>query len=99
MVNLYAVRSTDPTQLAKFRDPVGPDNDEAIASMVGGAELVVVAWGNQGHRSERAGEVLRLIGSPVHCLGRTATGAPRHPLYAKSTLLPELFRYPLAKTG
>ena len=82
VVNLYALRSTNPKALRSHHDPTGPRNDEAIREAVHGA-TVVAAWG-AGHRSpHRVEQVLSLIEplEPVHALGFTASGAPRHPLY------------------
>lgn len=83
MVNLYGFRATDPNDLfAHSGDVVGPDNDCTIAKVVGGSELTVCAWG-AGGRGERERDVLALVAAP-HCLGLTADGSPRHPLYIKA---------------
>jgi hypothetical protein len=91
MINLYAFRATDPRDLRAASDPVGPDNDCTIAKVVGGVDLVVVAWGVHAD-SERAARVLALIGAP-HCLGTTKAGAPRHPLYVRATTRPQAFAH------
>jgi|SRR6266487_5021827 hypothetical protein len=93
VVNLFAFRATDPAALRTARDPVGPANDRLIAAAVGRAAVVVVAWGVV-HRqlAWRAGEVAAAIRQqlPVlghrgpFCLGTTANGSPRHPLYVRS---------------
>lgn len=88
MGNLFALRSTDPRALVGHRDPVGPENDLAIASMAERSTRVVVAWGatDMGLHASRAWDVLQLIGlSRVVCLGRTKDGYPRHPLYVKAS--------------
>jgi len=95
LVNLYAARATDPNLLATMSDPVGPDNDEAIVDSAAGSQLIVAAWGNQGHASPRAPEVLALLDREVHCLEVTARGAPKHPLYARAALDPAQY-YPSA---
>lgn len=90
VTNLYALRSTDPGALRDHPDPVGPGNDRAIrrCASVFEATVVVVAWGNHG--SDRAHEVLALLGEirpaslPVVCLGVNRTGQPVHPLYQRS---------------
>ena len=79
-------RATEPTDLWKTADPVGPDNDRHIAAAVAGVE-VVAAWGANA-RPARVAEVLALIGrvpgaGRVHALGTTKTGQPRHPLYLR----------------
>src|SRR6266545_1365167 len=80
VLNLYAYCSTDPRALRRIDDPVGPDNDRAIAEGCAKADLLIAAWG--AHRvDKRAAYVLELIGKGTHCLGLTKAGAPRHPLY------------------
>jgi hypothetical protein len=89
VVNLYALRSTDPRGLWTADDPVGPDNDsviarEAFTAVVDGAPIIA-AWGANA-RPERVAEVLALphVAARLHCLGVTKFGAPRHPLYLRS---------------
>lgn len=77
VVNLYAYRATRPSELAKVTDPVGPENDDWITLICGGAELVVCAWGAQpGERGDNHPS----LGLPF-ALGLTKAGLPRHPLY------------------
>lgn len=81
VVNLYALRATDPAELWCAADPVGPDNDTHLARAMATADLVVAAWGARrppGH-AERVDLVLGR--ASVHCLGRNRDGSPRHPLY------------------
>lgn len=91
VVNLFALRSTDPALLSRHPDPVGPDNDATLRSMahvtrqLGGR--VVCAWGAHPMAAERARTVRRLIGAAV-CLGTTKAGAPRHPLYVRADTTP-----------
>ena len=91
-VNIFALRSTDPAALRACADPVGPGNDRAIARAAGRCALVVAAWGAHGSLAGRSGRVERLLaraGAPVVCLGRTAAGEPRHPLYLRRDARPE----------
>jgi len=86
VVNLFALRTTDPGVLRGAVDPVGPDNDRWLAcvSRPAGRGPVVAAWG--AHRLAAA-RAARLLGAGVlprrglTCLGQTAAGQPRHPLY------------------
>lgn len=82
--NLYALQATDPRELFRAEDPVGPKNDIALIQLARGADEVVVAWGATQHpQPDRAAHVLELLEAahgPVVCLGFTpATGQPRHP--------------------
>ena len=79
VVNLYAWRATNPRDLQRADDPIGPHNDRHIDVATRSADTVVCAWGASAN-PERAAEVLRLISRPM-CLGTTQGGAPRHPLY------------------
>jgi hypothetical protein len=80
IANLYALIATDPRELRKHPDPVGPGNDEFITKAAQQSARVVVAWGAHPMAGARAAEVLRLPGMDnVWCLGRTKDGYPRHP--------------------
>lgn len=82
--NLFALRSTDPRELYKSDEPVGPGNDEAIRSEAGRASKIVAAWGVHGKHRDRADEVERMlvaVGLDLWHLGLTLSGHPRHPLY------------------
>lgn len=89
VVNLFALRSTDPRELLRCQDPVGPENDAIIAKTIADAEVVVVGWGAFPLAAKRATSLLRLAGlRPLYCLGTTNGGHPKHPLYlAKETPL------------
>lgn len=87
LVNIFALRSTDPKMLHRRADPIGPRNDAWITEAAVRASLIVVAWGNHGvhlGRGDRVLELLREIapGKVMH-FGLTKAGQPRHPLYLK----------------
>lgn len=88
VLNLYALRSTDPKGLWKVSDPVGPENDRhltshAMAACNSGWPLVA-AWGANA-KPDRVEHVLRLPGMlSLSALGVTKAGAPRHPLYLRA---------------
>ena len=92
--NLFALRATDPSAIAKHPDPVGPFNALHLALMAARASAVVAAWG--GHRkalpaySRQVLDELSAFKS-FKCLGRTQSGAPRHPLYLPATAQLEEF--------
>jgi len=86
VVNLYALRATDPAELARHEAPCGPDNDAAILTACEQATQVVCAWGAHPMAPARARTVEHLIdGIPLFCLGTTQDGEPRHPLYVAGT--------------
>ncbi len=84
VANLYALRATNPADLWRHVDPVGPDNDAFLAALIREHETIVCAWGANA-KPERVAQVRKLfrdINRPV-CLGMTKDGAPRHPLYVR----------------
>lgn len=82
VVNLFALRATDPLKLELVTfDPVGPENDAYILDATRRAALVVVAWGVHGSLRDRDRAVMDLFGGRrVWCLGVTKDGFPRHPV-------------------
>src|SRR5882672_740313 len=57
-VNLFALRTSDPSNLARARDPVGGQNDAYLVDAASAAGLVVLAWGNHGRLAGRCDAVL-----------------------------------------
>lgn len=86
VVNIFALRSTDPAGLYDTDDPVGPRNDAAIRRSASRADRVVVGWGNHGDLHARGAIVasmLHEICEPM-CWDVTKPGHPKHPLYLRS---------------
>lgn len=81
VANLYAYRATNPLDLWKTPDPIGPDNNARLTQTAAACDLVVAAWGVNA-RFDRIAEVLALPGMDrLAALGVTKAGQPRHPLY------------------
>jgi hypothetical protein len=83
--NLFAFRATDPEAMAEADDPEGSENRHFLQNM---AERVdgplIAAWGAHWMASDLASLcVAKTFGPRLMCLGKTKTGAPRHPLYVK----------------
>ena len=93
LVNLFSFRATDPAALSSVSDPVGPGANRWLRRADAESQLLVAAWGNGGQLFDRAISVAHLIRN-AQCLGITAQGMPRHPLYcpARSRLIPYLPR-------
>lgn len=85
VMNLFALRATDPMALRTHPDPVGPENDDEIRRLLGdGYATVVCAWGAHSVAATRAEAFVRLTaGRSMYCLGMTKHGDPRHPLYVR----------------
>ena len=89
IVNLFALRATDPSELKNVNDPVGKDNDEYIIKAVESADLVILGWGNECSFSTRDIKLLKKIAKyNPHCLYINKSGKPKHPLYASYSLKP-----------
>lgn len=93
--NIFAYMATDPKDMRRAVDPIGPDNNEWLRTLAAEHETKVVAWGANGSYLRRAEEVLRLglLGDDLLCWGLTPrTGQPKHPLMIPgiSTLRPLL---------
>lgn len=87
IVNLYALRSTNPDKLWRHKDPVGPLGDQFIQEQAGSRTSVIAAWGAHGTRNGRGRQVADTLadaGIALYCLGTTANGQPKHPLYVKA---------------
>lgn len=85
VVNLFALRATDPEALAAHADPVGPENDRYVREQLEAHRLgvVVAAWGSHAFARTRAREFCASV-TGLQCLGITKDGSPRHPLYVRS---------------
>lgn len=101
MLNLWALRSTDPRELRGHSDPVGPGWAEAFDEAVHDAGFVVGAWGTAPYGAgarvarRRIAEVVdHVLARDLHlrCVGKTAEGEPRHLSLrgVSRTSLPEL---------
>ncbi|MDB4867283.1 MAG: hypothetical protein JWR03_1616 [Cohnella sp.] len=92
VVNLFAYRATNPDELKKCEDPVGPENDDYIVRAVQNAHKVVTAWGTKGGLLGRNKAVMKMLDKyRPHCLDMTKDGHPKHPLYVAGKCEP--FRY------
>lgn len=86
VVNLFALRSTDPGALVTHRAPVGAANNDVIMHTAESCSgRVIAAWGAHPMAVERAREVFWIINpiARMYALGVTKAGHPRHPLYVK----------------
>ena len=91
VTNVFALRSTNPTELKRVDDPVGSGNDDAILAAALAADQVICAWGTHAthldrHRSVR--ELLRGAGVAPAALRLTKMGLPGHPLYLPRSTTP-----------
>ena len=94
VTNIFAFRATDPRVMKTQIDPVGADNNAMILAAAAWADLVVCAWGSHGAhlgRGQEVGDMLRQTNQPLHHLGLTKEGHPKHPLYIGYAEQPRLW--------
>jgi hypothetical protein len=97
VLNLFAHRATDPRALTGAESPVGPLNDKFIVETCQPGWETVAAWGVHGRlngRGTRVAEMLTWLGVDLTCLEITAGGYPKHPLYSRLGLMPQLYALP-----
>ena len=101
VVNLFAMRATDPSELVRQSSPIGPDNDRHIYEASRTAAIVVCAWGGgkSGRLARMIDERSRWVLSmfmepwarardiePKRIGPPTKDGHPRHPLYLRGSM-------------
>ena len=97
VLNLFAIRATDPREMLNAADPIGPRNDEVITGALVQAKqegrYVLAAWGAHGGYRGRDFHVMHKLvdGVDWRCLGRTHKGMPKHPLYIPKNTTPQEF--------
>lgn len=96
VVNLFALRATDPKVMLQHKEPIGASNDEAITRAAQRAGRILAAWGKHGEHRGRAAFVesmVRSLSREVYCLGVNGDNSPRHPLYVKQSTAPVVWRW------
>lgn len=98
VVNLFAWRATEPTELFHVgRDPIGPENERYIEEACSPkGSMIIAGWGNHGSFDRRDEAVIRLVtrdlGRPIHALRVTGQDQPGHPLYIPMTTAPFVWK-------
>ncbi len=83
VANLFAYRATNPAVLRRTPYPIGRSNNRWLLRLAAESDVCVAAWGNGGSHLGQDAEVVALLRG-LQCLGVTASGAPRHPLYVRA---------------
>lgn len=107
VVNLFAIRATNPKEMKAANDPVGPDNiyhvkqaASEVAAPIGRfwhePGPVVCAWGNHGVYMDQGAVALGWINArksvvPMCLKVNARSGQPAHPLYLRADLKPRRF--------
>lgn len=86
--NLFAFRATDPVDMKRAEDPVGPDNVKYLAELIDSfkarPEDLICGWGVHGAFKGQDKVVRRMfdfVGMTPRALNWTKDGQPMHPLY------------------
>jgi hypothetical protein len=95
MLNIFALRSTDPAKLYSDTEPIGPRNDEFLRMYADAAGKIVACWGNHGALNNRGLQVIDMLGMEnLFCFKLTKNDNPGHPLYlSKDTEAVPLSRF------
>ena len=80
LVNLFAVRSTDPKALKRFADPIGIGNHNILKKHARDSSIKIAMWGNYGSYLQRD-LYARALFSDLYCLRITKQNQPSHVLY------------------
>ncbi len=87
MANLFAYRTSNPSDMKSQKYPIGTDNDIWLTKLAQDAGIVVAAWGNDGNHLNRSSAVIEIIPN-LHYLKMNLSGEPAHPLYLRAELTP-----------
>ena len=90
MLSAYAYRATDPAEMFRAVDPVGPGTDERLLRWLSTVPWAVCAWGGDlpVAREQEVLDIFRQARCEPRVFGLTKTGAPRHPLYQPRSARP-----------
>jgi len=100
IANAYAYQATDPKDMHAAQragvDIIGPDNLTVLRELAGKADLTLVAWGASTPKDAalHLWRVTKLLAAEadLYCIGKTKSGAPRHPLIVGYEQPLELFQ-------
>ncbi|ESW67542.1 DUF1643 domain-containing protein [Mesorhizobium sp. C277A] len=101
-INPWARIATDPSDLWDAEDPIGPENDAHIRSVVAEVSkdggIIVAAWGRisppAAKRADTRARITTLVrnieedGGQLYALAVNKDRSPRHPLYVKGDARP-----------
>lgn len=96
--NLFAYRSTDPKELLKVEDPIGPLNKSHITSCSYLSDIVIFAWGNGNIVSKLMAKnkeyqpLEDVYSKKANYIELSKDGVPKHPLYLKKDNKPKSYQ-------
>lgn len=92
VLNLFARITSQPEQLFKEENIIGPENDQYIENTIKALDTdkIVCGWGTDGVRYHRSYKILQLLeGRKLYCFGTTKYGYPKHPSRKSNLILEE----------
>lgn len=100
VVNLFAYRATEPSELLKVHDPIGLDNFQWLCKVDMLVDAAVCAWGNgtlvkRLLKDRPEYKPLKWIKKPLYYLELSKDGTPKHPLYLLKTV--QMNRYEVGR--
>ena len=98
VLNIFAIKGSDPYVIKEHIDPVGKYNDYYLNYYCKKAKMIIVAWGNHGSYNNRSNDVKNILlrnKKEVYCIDINISGEPKHPLYTKKNS--KLKKYKLDK--
>lgn len=93
ITNLFALRTPSPKIIRQAADPVGPENDIWLFSLVESFSRVIACWGNCGGYLQRDKTIAAQF-PQIYSLAVTKLGFPAHPLYLPTGIIPTEYRIP-----
>lgn len=97
IVNEFGLVTSSPRVLLKEAQPIGVDNYRYVMEAAFRADMIIVAWGAHGSYLKQDQAILTVLKSnpilmkPIHHLGLTKQGQPKHPLYIGYNVKPQLW--------
>ncbi len=91
LVNVYALRSTDPSHLNKHPDPIGPENQRIVRKTLHATQVALAAWGRRADPQQT--RWLTDLPTQWVCLGTNRDGSPKHPLYVAGNTTPVPWKF------
>lgn len=96
VINLFALRATDPRVMKASAEPIGPVNDQiteiALARSFDSGFPIICGWGNHGSHLGRDGwarSLAKRLDVPLAAFNITGDGQPQHPLYISHDVRPQ----------
>lgn len=99
VLNIFALRSTDPQALYTAKDPIGLLNDSVIRYWAchPAVKQIACGWGNHGLHLERGQRVLEILlrckaARKMRAIALTKFDQPVHPLYQAYANVPKRWK-------